>query len=529
MRQNKISNLFRIRIRLPDNAKRDLTKKLLDWAERQKPAKETNWFLLELQQHRHLQRELADSLYKDTRPPEGTTINFLGFRLVEIFHYEDFEKVRLGLKSLFPILSNEEDDFIKDLEKISDAITTGMWHPVGTLYGDKPVGFLGARVSRNISTIHSTIESIDVEIQKMTPSLMAVSFDVHLKEIATSQLIELHSQKYFGKSGAAEIHIGRYPNVGITLRSPESAMVECINDWISTIRENVEETIKPYLPGYFLSKDSNKHHLPSIEAYSLSRAQSQQRNFVTWAHLANRWLHSLGFSLSPRNWFGNSELVFNWRSSERNTKFNRANRIFIFAEEFSGQPASMRQTLKYLLVEITPLIAIVEFLGDAQGVLERLRRHMFNAMGKKYDLTRHIQLYQNFQVLGLTIQRLNLEIEKRMAFFWGNNFFDTSKLVKVKFSKESKRTRKSDDVVNITSDGQERIKTLYELLSDQIMFIDKVFSSQIEILNVDAVYRLQKITLWLTIVATIAGVVSVLLNFTELSKLFQNLLKFFAE
>jgi hypothetical protein len=51
-------------------------------------------------------------------------------------------------------------------------------------------------------------------------------------------------------------------------------------------------------------------------------------------------------------------------------EFNRASKIFIFSEKFSGQSDSMWRMLKYLFVEITPFIAVIESFDDAQVVLE---------------------------------------------------------------------------------------------------------------------------------------------------------------
>jgi hypothetical protein len=525
MSQNKARNSLRLKIRLPDNAKRDFTKRLLNWAERQKPGKETNWFLLELQAHRDLQRSLADLTFKNTRPPEDTTIEFLGFRLIEVFHYEEFEKVRLGLIAMFPTLIKSEDDFIKNLEETSEAMTRGLLHPVGTIYGEIPVGFLGARVSRSIPTIHTCIKSIDVELQKISPSLIVMSFDVRLKDIATSQLNELLSQKYFGESGRPEIHFGKYPFVGISLKSSEKIMTESINNWISTIRENVEATIKPYLAGYFLSKNSNKHHLPSVEVFVLSRAKLQQKNFSAWATLARNWCYSLGFNLSAGSLFGNKELMFSWRDSDRQVEFNKANKIFIFSEKYLGQSNSMWSTVKYLFAEITPFAAVVEFFDDSQVALEKMRRLIFDAMGKRYNPSQHVQLHQNFQVLGRTVQRLNLEIDNKMFFFWGNKFFDTTSLVEVQLNKSNNRVKKSEKS-SLLKNAQERTKFLSEMLSDQIVFIDRVFSTHIEFLNVDAVYRLQKITVWLTIAATVVGVIGIVSNLSELAELFKKFMDF---
>ena len=503
-----------------DKLREKLSYWLLNWAEKQKAVKETNWFLFELQQYRLLQRSFANTIYEQTRPPEGTKIEFISFRLVEVFHYEDFGKINFGLKKMFPDLEKSGNDFLGNFEKTIEVITTGLWHPVGTLYRDPLNMFGGGRVLRRISEIHSSIKLIDVDIQKILPSMIVVSFDVQLNKSATEQLSKLQSQKYLGKSVFKGITFGKYPSVNMSISSPESVMVASKNDWISTVRENVEEIVKPYLKGYFLSEYSNKHHLPSIETYILSCALSDQKNISCWAKLANHWVNSLGLNLSSNNLFGNDEVLFCWRSSDRNLEFNNASKVIVFSEKVSGQVNSAMQNSQYLINELIPLVTIVEFLADSQGVLEKIRRQIFSALGGKRNLSRHIKLYRNLQVLNRILQGLNLEIEQKMSFFGHGLFFNLTDLLKIQIDKIKDNKRNKTVEGNLATDGQERIKSLLKMLSDYIAFTDKFFSTHIELLNIDALYRLQKLTLRLTIIATIATIISISSNFSDLVLLF---------
>lgn len=513
-------------IQIPNKLREKLSYWLLNWAEKQKNAKGTNWFLLELQQYRLLQRSLADTVFEQTRAPEGTKIEFISFQLIEVFHYGDFGKVSAGLRKMFPDLENSGNDFLENFEKNSEILTTGLWHPVGTIYRDNPNVFSGGRILRRNSKIHSSIKLINMDVQKILPSMVVVSFEVQLNVKATEEISKLQSQRYLGKSMFRGITFGGYPSVDMSISSPESVMIAAKNNLISSLRENVEEIIRPYLSGYFLSEYSNKHHLPSIETYVLSRALSNQKNFSRWAKLASRWGYSLGFSLSSNSLFGNNDVLFGWRSSDRNSEFNNANKVIIFSEKKIGQPNSASQNWKYLINELAPLIAIIEFLADSQGIFERIRRQIFSALGEERSLSRHVKLYQDLQVLSRILQGLSLEIEQKMSFLGNGIFFNLTDMLEVQIDKikGDKKNKTSRD--NLASNGQERIKSLLKILSEHIAFIDKVFSTHIELLNIDALYRLQKLTLWLTIIATIATVISISSNFSELILLFDKFKEF---
>ncbi len=509
-----------VKILLPRKMRLRFTNWLLDWAEKQKPASDSNWFLSQLQLHRKSQRDLGKSFLEFRKPPTNTEIKFLGFRLVEVFHYEDFDKVRFGLLSLFPDLEQKDGDFIKTFGKDNDALRTMWWSPVGTLFGDTMPG-LGTRVTRKISGLSPYIECIQVDAQKILPSLIVVSFSVHLEDEATTKLLELHSQQHLGLSTLKSIYFGKYPLLGIALSTPDAELKEKISSFISDLHENVERIIKSYVQGHFLTNTYGRRHLPSIEIFSISGTRSHRQSFNKWANDARNWWLSYGFSFFRGQLFGNSELMFNWRESRREDAIG-GNKIIVIPEEFLNENSSVRHKLDFYCNDIIPSLSVIELLDDLLGSLEGMRRQIFDAISrKKYNPSRYIQIYQKFQILVRILQRLSLEFKQN---FIHGRFIDISNLIEVDIDKKRNNSRQMENI-SFPKSARERVDFLNNLLLEHIDFVDKALSRHIEFLNTDAVYRLQKQTFFLTIIATLVGGIGVLVNYSELKELFLNFIE----
>jgi hypothetical protein len=77
-----------------------LTTRYLDLAEKLPVFR--GGFIKTLQSIRDNQRKESDKLYADTRAPAGVDISYSGFRLMELFPAEEYDKLVSGLRRLFP-------------------------------------------------------------------------------------------------------------------------------------------------------------------------------------------------------------------------------------------------------------------------------------------------------------------------------------------------------------------------------------------------------------------------------------------
>ena len=185
-----------MKFRVPEKVRITLGRKYLDWSENL-PKFGGGW-IREFQDLRQHQRETSEEDYKRSRPPEGTAIEHLSFRLVEVFHLEEFDKLRDGLIRLLPELASEVSvkNFADEFERRADSMSGTSSQVLGYLVRDKKALFLGFSPFRQIRELPPEIRSIKVELFKILPAVFAVTFDVHLTDEATARLVSLQDRRY---------------------------------------------------------------------------------------------------------------------------------------------------------------------------------------------------------------------------------------------------------------------------------------------------------------------------------------------
>lgn len=95
-----------MRTRIPDKFRLALGRKYLDWAEKLSP-KFSIGVIPILQMIRERQRGQSKDAYNQSRPPQGTKLEYLSFRLIEMFHIEELDQLVEGTLHLFPELDDE--------------------------------------------------------------------------------------------------------------------------------------------------------------------------------------------------------------------------------------------------------------------------------------------------------------------------------------------------------------------------------------------------------------------------------------
>ena len=103
-----------MRIRIPKKYQARLSKVYLDCAEML--PRFGGGPISTLQLHREHQREDAEDTYQRTRLPEGIKVQYLFFRLFELFQIEDFEQLQ-KLLGIFPPrdIDSENDNLSRQL------------------------------------------------------------------------------------------------------------------------------------------------------------------------------------------------------------------------------------------------------------------------------------------------------------------------------------------------------------------------------------------------------------------------------
>jgi hypothetical protein len=122
--------------------------------------------------------EQAKETYERSRPPKEVKLEFLYFRLIELFNLEDFDQLRQNLFRLFPAL---RDDFFERFSAIED-FTTQAESIQGTGYGrlgyvlrDKSRRWLFMEVYREMPSLPADVDFIEVQYHKILPSIFLIT------------------------------------------------------------------------------------------------------------------------------------------------------------------------------------------------------------------------------------------------------------------------------------------------------------------------------------------------------------------
>jgi hypothetical protein len=128
---NQLSDNIR---RLGERWQESLTKWYLDLAEALPVSH--GGFVQTLQSIREHQRQRGDRFYAQTRASCGADVTYAGFRLLELFPAEEYERLITGLRKLFPAQRYGRDEIDRFGSRVPDLFAGG-WSNIGILRRDK--------------------------------------------------------------------------------------------------------------------------------------------------------------------------------------------------------------------------------------------------------------------------------------------------------------------------------------------------------------------------------------------------------
>lgn len=126
--------IFQIKLPIPNRYRSKVAKIILDWVEAW--PKFQGGYIQSLQEQRSEQRESAQMAYEQTRPPEGSALDLLTVRMIEMVQYEDFQTLKNVLERMFPNLDRFRLDksFSEYFEELGDSLLPGWWLALGWIY-----------------------------------------------------------------------------------------------------------------------------------------------------------------------------------------------------------------------------------------------------------------------------------------------------------------------------------------------------------------------------------------------------------
>lgn len=492
------------------------------------------------------QRQSSESTHELTRPSEGTNINFLYFRLIEIFHIEDFSNLKEGLLKLFPDLQSDWNEI--DFKTEFDSATThgtGTWRRLGIIYR-KPASY-PSEPRASLPNLPSVVDHISVEWHKPLSSIFIVTFDVHLTKEATRQLINLQEEPYFEEIRFEKFIPWSPYRMGHSMGSSGTKMQEEITSWFANLRGEVEKCISPYVSGYFARQrtDSSANQvvsLPSIEVFALNGVKGNSDSFEQWKKDAGHWWNSLGFKFHS-NVYMNNLLVFAFPNEstrqERKGGFYTAYRFASLWEDFiltidtknyqhleedkfeSVQRNFAKEEIKEWLNKILPLIALRELTNSIHRNIQKFKQEVFR--GNDTRLKRYIELCYVLQKEESLFNRIKLEFEQYENWILSEKVTEFENKAELRrfnddqLAKDKKTSKKKDKLVdeietpkfNLKDNGLDGIKYKLETIETELKYLATTHNSNLTTRNMDAMYRLQGSIWWMTIIVVLATIIGV--------------------
>lgn len=504
-----------MKFKVPDNIRLFLSSKYLDWAETL--PKFNSGFIHRLQNIREHQRRVSEKEYERSRPPKGVELLFLYFRLIEIFHVEEFDKLQEGLIRLLPSL---QDDFINKefptkFKHFIESITSGGWQNLGFICRESKGGLLLSKPSREIRYLPPEVDYIDIAIHKTLPSVVEITLDVHLTLEATKHLLELQEKHYLSRIRLRSLFPWKMK--GYSEEHVNSIITQQILAWVNNLRVNVELCIRPYIKGYFMQQSIGKKPcLPAIEVYGMKGLPEGEEALDTLRNDSWGWLNSLGFNFYY-DIYGNGKSLFVW-SNTNSTDNCTPHRLIVLwesylktveSELYCGEISAIVHNTIYVLDAILPCITVIEFLKTTQRNIEKLRMAVFGSMKlrpfSRYKLNRYIKLNNVVKQESMILERTSMEFNEQInSIHYKMKTVEDMKVIKINPNVNEDKNLKDVSIKFVKFDIN-RLKKSLSLVTNS-------FSEYLSTRNMEVMYRLQLNIFWLTIVVTIATIVGLLAN-----------------
>ncbi|TVL99484.1 MAG: hypothetical protein CV087_17705 [Candidatus Brocadia sp. WS118] len=510
-----------MKFKVPDNIRLFLSSKYLDWAETL--PKFNSGFIHELQIIREHQRRESKKEYERSRPPKGVEFLFLYFRLIEIFHIEEFDNFQKGLIRLLPGLQDDfyNRNFQTEFRHFTESISGGGYKKLGLIRREgKRIAFFHKPVCE-IRDLPPEVDYISISIHKALPSAVEITLDVHLTHEATKHLLELQEKHYLSRIRFRSLFPWKMK--GYTEDYIGSIISQQILEWINNLRINIELCIRPYIKGYFMQQITGKKPcLPAIEVYGMKGLPEGEEAFDTLRNESRGWLSSLGLEFY-RDIYGDGKSLFVW-SHTNTTKTDNctAHRLIVLWESYlktletkhyGGEISAIIHNTKYALDAILPCIAVIEFLRTAQRNIEKLRMAVFDSIKlrpfSRYKLNKYIKLNNVVKQESMILERTSMEFNERIKYIH-------YKMKSIEDMKIIKKNPNVNEVENLKDVSIEFVKFDIDRLKKSLSLVTNSFSEFLSTRNMEVMYRLQLNIFWLTIVVTIATIVGLLANWASI-------------
>jgi hypothetical protein len=436
---------------------------------------------------------------------------------MEMFHVEEFEKLRQGIERL---LSAREGPFTNatssdEYRKFINAVDMTGSMKLGVVVRGRKGRFFFGDPFGELPRLPHEVKSINLELHKVLPSTLVVAMDVYLTDEATESLLKVQSNRYLSKLWFYKLFPRGQAGGGYSRTGSRIEMRKEVLNWLNQFRSKVEEAIEPYLNGYFSQNSTERiAKLPAVEIFTLTGIPSNKEAFNNWRIESRQWYKSFGFRFRS-DAYRNDNLLLLMPQDDVETHRRAAYRLVILKEpdlssiEKEGPGVSKTEaiieSIQETLDDLLPGIVLLQLIESIQSKVEELREKVFGTIKSRYKLRAYSKLNKAILHISLLLDIFASEFEdwRRVMSMQSGNF------IKIR-----SRPAENDESTFI-SEKLGHLKDKIPQLRKEVSHIRTWFSEHLATRNLEAVY-------WLTFIATIAALVG-LANWS----IIQDLLSYF--
>jgi len=474
-----------------------LSKKYLDWAE--VLPKFQGGIIQQLQTVREHQRKSAQSDFQRRIKPDEATITLKAIRIVVPFQFEEFQIIQKIVSKFFPN-SEKVSKFISDLKNSESSITASGWSNIGHIIKDNSQdGFSSFTETHCIKNIPEYVESIHISYHRIMPSMACLSFTFKLEESFSKQLENKQNSEYFPSVIFNEFSPFRNNMSGYSMSFGNESQ-NAIQKHIFNLIANFGHWLKKQVPINQQLNISNS----IIELYEIKGNPKNSEDLEKWIQENTVWLSDYGISTYS---YKNTHLSY-CRLKDSDESFNP----HILAKFEDGDEEN-NYLSSFKMDSLSVTVAISSILENIQNLLEHHRKVAFHYIAK-FDAK---ILKKNRDVS--TLKKLSAILKRLQHEVTNNGWLNYSISNINDLNRPDMEVNFSDNFINNTNYRIDLLKKSCDIVDDSL-------TNYLEVQNIYAMYKLQKWIFLLTVVVTLATIVSVVSSWENLIKLWEKVEKF---
>jgi len=476
-----------------DNLKLKISTQILDFVEGLPRFRKGT--ISNLQDIRERQKKRASKEYTQRNAAKDSNIALNQMTLILTFEHEEFSSVIKGLKQYFPKNENMQK-FIASLKESADNLHASSWHNLGYIAREQGVYLPHVAVDESLPL---DIKNVSLSFHRILPSLACIIFEFQLDESISKELCKLQDKVYLGPVEFKKL----WPlnNFHRSYSMGNACATRSINDKKDSIREKIEAWVKQG----FNWKPQTMNVVSYIDVYKVTGNPIDTDERRKWLRENGGWLNEYGIDVNGFNTLEGDDFLVSYPESS-STKYIISD---VIAKFDSNIESEFGDFIEYKVRAIAVSATILSVIEKYRNKIELLRGHGFKNLYKRKKLTRKNQY--NIQELKRTIVIiLRLEHEINQSEHWiAHSISEVGDL--------TSSIRK--ETVNLGKCTVNNVKYQLKQVKEAASIIDSGLTNYLSVQSIYAMYKLQKWMFILSIVVTIATIISVLSGWDNLKLL----------